>query len=142
VLEALDRVKTALPETTTMIGFAGAPWTVASYMIEGGASKEFLKVKSWALGRPEEFQTLIGILIDATVATCRRRLQRERRLLQIFDSWMGSLSETEAERWCLAPLSRIVEELKGRHPQVPIILFPRGAALVTRVLPRPAAPTD
>jgi uroporphyrinogen decarboxylase len=129
VLEALDRVKTALPETTTMIGFAGAPWTVASYMIEGGASKEFLKVKSWALGRPEEFQTLIGILIDATVAYLSAQVAAGAEVLQIFDSWMGSLSETEAERWSLAPLSRIVEELKVRHPQVPIILFPRGAGL-------------
>ena len=129
VLEALDRAKTALPATTTMIGFAGAPWTVASYMIEGGASKEFLKVKSWALGRPEEFQRLIDILIDATVAYLSAQISAGAEVLQIFDSWMGVLPEIEAERWSLAPLSRIVGELKARHPQVPIILFPRGAGL-------------
>ena len=88
LLEVLDRAKTALPATTTMIGFAGAPWTVASYMIEGGASKEFLKVKSWALADLEEFQRLIDILIDATVAYLSAQIGAGAEVLQIFDSWM------------------------------------------------------
>lgn len=129
VLEALDRVKGALPASTTMIGFAGAPWTVASYMVEGGASKEFLKVKSWALGRSEEFQVLIDMLIDATVAYLSAQVAAGAEVLQIFDSWMGILSETEAVRWSFAPLSRMITKLKAHHPQVPIILFPRGAGL-------------
>jgi len=129
VLEVLDRVKGVLPASTTMIGFAGAPWTVASYMVEGGASKEFLKVKSWPLGRSEEFQVLIDMLIDATVAYLSAQVAAGAEVLQIFDSWMGILSETEAVRWSLAPLSRMITKLKAHHPQVPIILFPRGAGL-------------
>jgi uroporphyrinogen decarboxylase len=129
VFEALARAKSALPDDVAMIGFAGAPWTVASYMIEGGGSKEFLKVKAWAFGRPDEFRALIDVLIEATVAYLSAQVAAGAEILQIFDSWMGILSETEAERWSLAPLSRIVSKIKAQHPQVPIILFPRGAGL-------------
>ena len=129
VFETVRRVKTALPAETSLIGFAGAPWTVASYMIEGGGSKDFLKVKRWALGMPERFADLIGVLEEATVAYLSAQVEAGAEALQLFDSWAGVLADAELERWSLAPLSRIVEKLKARHPQVPVILFPRGAGL-------------
>jgi uroporphyrinogen decarboxylase len=129
VFETVRRVKSALPSHTALIGFAGAPWTVASYMVEGGGSKEFLKVKSWALGSPEEFQELIDVLVEATVAYLSAQVEAGAEALQLFDSWAGVLGEAELERWSLAPLARIVGEVKARHPEVPVILFPRGAGL-------------
>ena len=129
VMETVRRVSAALPPHTTLIGFAGAPWTVASYMIEGGGSKEFLRAKRWALGMPERFAELIGILEDATVDYLCAQIEAGAEAVQLFDSWAGVLAEAELERWSLAPLRRIVERVKGRHPEVPVILFPRGAGL-------------
>ncbi len=129
VFETVSQVKAALPAGVALIGFAGAPWTVASYMIEGGGSKEFLKAKRWAIGEPDRFQVLIELLVEATVAYLSAQAEAGAEALQLFDSWAGVLAETELERWSLAPLTRIVEGVKARHPQVPIILFPRGAGL-------------
>ena len=129
VFETVRRVKSGLPSPTTLIGFAGAPWTVASYMIEGGGSKEFLKAKRWALGAPERFQQLMDLLVAATIDYLSAQVEAGAEALQLFDSWAGVLSETELERWSLAPLQRIVEGVKARHPSVPVILFPRGAGL-------------
>lgn len=129
VFETVRRVKMALPAQVALIGFAGAPWTVASYMIEGGGSKEFLKAKRWAIGAPDRFQALIELLVEATVAYLSAQVEAGAEALQLFDSWAGVLAEPELERWSLGPLSRIVEGVKARHPQVPIILFPRGAGL-------------
>jgi uroporphyrinogen decarboxylase len=129
VFETVRRVRSALPRETALIGFAGAPWTVASYMIEGGGSKEFLKAKGWALGAPQEFQELIDLLVAATVDYLSAQVEAGAEALQLFDSWAGVLSEQELERWSLAPLRRIAEALKAEHPEVPVILFPRGAGL-------------
>jgi uroporphyrinogen decarboxylase len=129
VFETVRRVKAALPPHTALIGFAGAPWTVASYMIEGGGSKEFLNAKRWALGAPDSFQQLIDLLVESTIDYLSAQVEAGAEALQLFDSWAGVLSEPELERWSLAPLRRIVEEMKARHPDVPIILFPRGAGL-------------
>jgi uroporphyrinogen decarboxylase len=129
VFETVRRVQEALPAGMSLIGFAGAPWTVASYMIEGGGSKDFLRAKRWALGMPERFADLIGILEDATVDYLSAQIEAGAEAVQLFDSWAGVLGEAELERWSLAPLRRIVERVKGRHPEVPVILFPRGAGL-------------
>jgi uroporphyrinogen decarboxylase len=129
VFETVRRVKAALPPHTALIGFAGAPWTVASYMIEGGGSKEFLNAKRWALGAPDSFQQLIDLLVESTIDYLSAQVEAGAEALQLFDSWAGVLSQPELERWSLVPLRRIVEEMKARHPNVPIILFPRGAGL-------------
>ncbi len=126
VFETVRRVASSLPRETALIGFAGAPWTVASYMIEGGGSKEFLAVKRWALGAPDRFEELIGVLEEATVAYLSAQVGAGAEALQLFDSWAGVLAEPELERWSLAPLRRIVAGVQARHPEVPIILFPRG----------------
>ncbi|MCI0429610.1 MAG: uroporphyrinogen decarboxylase [Rhodospirillales bacterium] len=129
VFETVRQVKAVLPAHAALIGFAGAPWTVASYMIEGGGSKEFLKVKRWALGGPERFQALIDLLVEATVAYLSAQVEAGAEAVQLFDSWAGVLAEAEFERWSLAPCKRIVEGVRARHPEVPVILFPRGAGL-------------
>ena len=129
VFETVRRVKSALPAHTSLIGFAGAPWTVASYMIEGGGSKDFLKPKTWALDAPGEFEGLIDLLVEATVDYLCAQVEAGAEALQLFDSWAGVLGEQELKRWSLAPLRRIVDKVKARHPQVPMILFPRGAGL-------------
>ena len=127
VYETVDRLSTALPQETTLIGFAGAPWTVASYMIEGGSSKDFQKAKTWAYGDPEGFQRLIDLLIEATSRYLCRQVEAGAETLQVFDSWAGVWPETAFRRWCLDPMAAIVRRVKAQHPAVPVILFPRGA---------------
>jgi uroporphyrinogen decarboxylase len=129
VFETVGRVQKQLPPHTALIGFAGAPWTVASYMIEGGGSKDFLNAKRWALGDPDGFQRLIDLLVEVTIDYLSAQVEAGAEALQLFDSWAGVLSERELERWSLAPLTEIVAGVKARHPKVPVILFPRGAGL-------------
>ncbi|MFZ5791408.1 MAG: uroporphyrinogen decarboxylase [Pseudomonadota bacterium] len=132
VYETVRRVRDALPMPAALIGFAGAPWTVASYMIEGGSSEDFAKAKGWARRDAEGFQKLIDRLIEATIEHLSAQVDAGAEALQIFDSWANAWAragETAAlRRWCLEPVTRIVAALKLRHPQVPVILFPRGVA--------------
>ena len=127
VLETVSRLSAELDRDTTLIGFAGAPWTVASYMIEGGSSKDFLKTKTWAYGDPVGFQALIDLLVEATVNYLSAQVEAGAEALQLFDSWAGALPPQEQRRWCLEPAQAIVRRIKAAHPTVPVILFPRGA---------------
>ncbi|WP_430437578.1 uroporphyrinogen decarboxylase [Oceanibaculum nanhaiense] len=127
VYETVSRIAEALPKETTLIGFAGSPWTVATYMAEGGGSKEFVAVKRWAYGDPEGFGQLIDLLVEATVSYLSRQIEAGAEVLQLFDSWAGALPEPGFRRWCIEPTIRIVAALKARHPDIPIIGFPRGA---------------
>lgn len=127
VYETVTRIAEALPQETTLIGFAGSPWTVATYMAEGGGSKEFVAVKRWAYGDPEGFGQLIDLLVEATVSYLSRQVEAGAEVLQLFDSWAGALPEPGFRRWCIEPTIRIVAALKARHPDIPIIGFPRGA---------------
>ena len=132
VFETLRRLSGELPEAVTLIGFAGAPWTVASYMLEGGSSKDFATIKTWAYGDPEGFQRLIDLLVSATADYLIAQVEAGAEVLQLFDSWAGVLPEEELRRWCLAPASEIVRRVKAVHPKVPVILFPRGAGMLYR----------
>jgi uroporphyrinogen decarboxylase len=127
VFEILRRLRRSLPVETALIGFAGAPWTVASYMVEGRGGTGFAKARRMAYADPALFGRLIDLLVDVTVDYLAAQLDAGAEVLQIFDSWAGNLAETELRAWSLAPLSRIVARLKARYPDVPIILFPRGA---------------
>jgi uroporphyrinogen decarboxylase len=128
VYETLRRLKKELPEDRTLIGFAGAPWTLASYMIEGGSSRDFAKAKLWAYGRPESFQQLTDLLVDAVATHLEAQVAAGAEVLQIFDSWAGALDTTAMRRWSLEPIRAIVTRLKQTAPQVPVIVFPRGVA--------------
>jgi uroporphyrinogen decarboxylase len=127
VYETVRRLRAALPPEVALIGFAGAPWTVASYMVEGGGSRDFAATKGWAYRDPEGFGRLIALLVEATVAHLSAQIAAGADLVQLFDSWIGALPAAELERWGVAPCRAIIAALQARHPSVPMILFPRGA---------------
>jgi len=130
VFATVSLLRRSLPEQTTLIGFAGAPWTVASYMVEGGSSRDFLTAKRWAYSEPQGFAALIDLLIEATSGYLLAQVEAGAEALQIFDSWAGVWPEPEFRRWCLTPVKEIIRRVKGVHPAVPIIAFPRGAGLL------------
>ena len=127
VYKALQITRRELPKETALIGFAGAPWTIATYMIEGGTSRDFLKTKFWAFSVPEEFDKLINILVGAITEHLIAQVESGADTIQNFDSWAGILPENEFDRWCLKPIEQIVSGVKGKHPSIPIIVFPRLA---------------
>ena len=127
VYETLRCLREELPQETALIGFAGAPWTVASYMLEGGTSKNFATAKTWAYRAPEDFAWLIDLLIDSTSSYLIAQAEAGAEALQLFDSWAGVWPESGLRRWCLEPAAEIVRRIKAAHPEVPVILFPRGA---------------
>jgi len=126
VYETVSRLRAALPPETALIGFAGAPWTVASYMIEGGSSRDYAKAKRGIYQRPKEFAALMELLVEATGQYLIRQVQAGAEVLQLFDSWAGALAHPEMVRWCLEPAKAIVARVRMAHPEVPFILFPRG----------------
>jgi uroporphyrinogen decarboxylase len=130
VCETVRRSHAALPSGTALIGFAGAPWTVATYMVEGGGSRDFQRVKSWAYRDSSGFQALIDLLTEATIGYLSAQISAGVEVVQLFDSWAGVLPEEGFERWVIAPTRRITAALGERFPAVPIIGFPRGAGLL------------
>lgn len=134
VFEALRLTKTGLQkegfENTALIGFAGAPWTVATYMVEGGSSRDFHQVRQAAYGQPEFFAGLIDLLTDSTARYLERQVKAGAEVLQIFDSWSGALSPLEFRRWVIEPTRKILAHLKATCPDTPVICFPKGAGLM------------
>jgi uroporphyrinogen decarboxylase len=126
VYETVQRIKGTLPAETALIGFAGAPWTVASYMIEGGSSRDFARAKGWMHGQVTDFAALIDLLVEATSQYLIRQVEAGAEVLQLFDSWAGALSHPDMRQFSLAPLRKIVANVRAKHPEVPIILFPRA----------------
>ena len=127
--EAAHRVHAKLPNETTLIGFAGAPWTVATYMIEGGTSRDFHRVKALAYRDPSQFDALVETIATATVEFLTLQIEAGAEVVQLFDSWAGALSPGGFDRWVIAPTQRVVASLKTKFPNVPVIGFPRGAGL-------------
>jgi uroporphyrinogen decarboxylase len=130
VFETARRVRSALDPRTSLIGFAGAPWTVATYMVEGGGSRDFRRVKSWAYRDPQGFGSLIALLAEATIEYLTGQIEAGVEVVQLFDSWAGILSEPAFLRWVIEPTRRIVGSLKARFGNYPIIGFPRGAGVL------------
>jgi uroporphyrinogen decarboxylase len=130
VYETVRRSRAALPPETAMIGFAGSPWTVATYMVEGGASRDFRRVKAWAYRDPQGFAALIELIVEATIVYLSGQIAAGAEAVQLFDSWAGVLSETGFERWVIDPTRQITARLKQSFPTVPVIGFPRGAGLL------------
>nr|WP_153344126.1 uroporphyrinogen decarboxylase [Roseospira navarrensis] len=130
VLETVAGLSKAIPETTALIGFAGAPWTVATYMIEGGGSKDFATTKAWAYGRPDLFARLIDTLVTATGDYLIAQIDAGAEAIQIFDTWAGALPEADFMRWVVDPIGRIAARIRSERPGVPVIGFPRGAGVL------------
>jgi uroporphyrinogen decarboxylase len=120
-------VKAALPHDVTFLGFAGSPWTVATYMVAGQGSREQAEARRMAYRDPVAFSAIIDAIVDATVDYLSGQIEAGVDAVQLFDSWAGSLSPAQFERWVIAPTSTIVSRLRARHPDVPIIGFPKGA---------------
>lgn len=131
VYEAITKTRKALSDegfdNTALIGFAGSPWTVATYMVEGGGSKDYATIKSWAYHDPESFGTLIDLIVKMTARYLIKQIEAGAEALQLFDSWASALDGDEFMRWCVEPNAKIVELVKAAHPDVPIIGFPKGA---------------
>jgi len=131
IYETIRQVKSKLKSEgfgdTALIGFAGSPWTVATYMVEGGGSKTFTEVKKWAYGAPDEFQQLIDVVTDATIEYLDQQVQAGVQALQLFDSWAGILDTPNFNRWVIDPTTKIVSALREKYPHIPIIGFPREA---------------
>lgn len=124
VLEAIALTRERLADRVPLIGFSGAPWTLAVYMIEGGASRHFKTVKQWRFAQTGQLKSLLHLLGDAVVAYCRAQIQAGAQAIQLFDSWAGLLDEAGFRQLVLPELRRIVKAI--HHPGVPIIYFPRG----------------
>jgi len=127
VYRAVEALARELPPEVALIGFAGAPWTVATYMLEGRSSRDFAAARHWMAERPTDFARLMRLLVDATVAHLSAQVAAGAEALQLFDSWAGALPAKERRRWSLEPLKEIVGRLQAKHPEMLIILFPRGA---------------
>ncbi|ABC24410.1 uroporphyrinogen decarboxylase [Rhodospirillum rubrum] len=130
VFETVRGLASAIPSTTALIGFAGAPWTVATYMLEGGSSKDFSVAKSWIYSRPDDFAALMEVLISATTDYLIAQIDAGAEAIQIFDTWAGVLPETEFHRWVIEPIGRITRALHEQRPGVPVIGFPKGAGVL------------
>ena len=128
VFEALDRVKHELPNETALIGFCGAPWTVASYMIAGRGTPDQAPARLFAYRQPDLFARLIDRLVDASAEYLRRQFAAGADAAQIFDSWAGVLPPAEFERWCVEPIAKIAAKVRADTPNARLIAFPRGAA--------------
>lgn len=126
VYEAIERVRAELAPHIALVGFCGAPWTVATYMVGGGSSKDHARTRLWAYRDRVSFQRLIDLLVDISAEYLLGQVQAGANALQIFDSWAGSLPEDEFARWCVAPTKEIVRRVKAQAPHIPVIGFPRG----------------
>lgn len=129
VFEALELTKSKLDRQTALIGFSGAPWTLACYMIEGGGSKNFEKVREAAIHDPQSFAQLIEILTQSIIEYLSLQIQAGVDVVKLFDSWAGVLPPFELQKWVIDPTKKIVSELKKLHPQIPVICFPRGIGM-------------
>jgi uroporphyrinogen decarboxylase len=129
VAETVRLVKKDLPQGAALIGFAGAPWTVACYMQQGRGGKEFLPARKFAIANPGLMEKLIVTLTSATVDYLRMQIDAGAEVVQIFDSWAGLLTPEEFARWVIAPTAIIVKQLRETDPHIPIIGFAKGGSL-------------
>jgi uroporphyrinogen decarboxylase len=127
IYETVRLVSAALPQETTLIGFAGAPWTVATYMIAGRGTPDQGPAHALMKANPKEFSRILDRIADATVLYLNAQIDAGAEVVKIFDSWAGSLVGDAFETACIKPCLRIIEGVRAKHPDVPIIGFPRGA---------------
>ena len=131
IYETVSRVRSGLDDegfgSTTLIGFAGAPWTIACYMIEGGGSKDFYRVKKWAYANPGSFSVLIDKIVEATIHYLCKQIDAGAEVVKLFDSHAGVLDSHHFGIWAVEPVAKIVKQLKEKYTEVPVIGFPRGA---------------
>ena len=130
ILETVERTRAGLPAETPLIGFAGSPFTVACYMVEGGGSKDFAGIRGMAHAQPALLNDLIDVLVHSTIQYVSAQIAAGAGVAMLFDSWSGVLSPRLFRRLVMAPTRRIVDGLRAAHPGVPIIGFPRLAGVL------------
>lgn len=128
VYETVRRLRRQLPGETTLIGFCGAPWTVATYMIAGHGTPDQAPTRLFAYREPQAFARLLEVLADYSAAYLIRQIEAGADAVQIFDSWSGILDQPCFEAFCVAPVAEMVRKVRLVYPDVPIIGFPKGAA--------------
>ena len=126
IYDTVSLVKSKLNKEVTFIGFAGAPWTVATYMIEGKGSKDHQKTKVFMASMPDSFDLLISKIVDATTDYLMKQIEAGVEVVKLFDSWAGSLPGTLVYKYSLEPMKEIAVRIKRRYPHIPVIVFPRG----------------
>ncbi len=127
IYETIRILKSQLPEETALIGFAGSPWTVASYMIEGRGSPNQASARAMLQSDRETFLALLDLISDATAEYLLAQVAAGVEVVKLFDSWAGSIPATEFDSCCIMPTLKIVNRLRALHPRLPIIGFPRGS---------------
>ena len=127
IYETVRKVRQALAADKTLIGFAGSPWTVATYMVAGQGSREQAEARRVAYAHPGAFGELMARIEEVTLEYLSGQAEAGAEVVQLFDSWAGSLAPAQFEQWVIAPTARLVAGLKSRHPHVSVIGFPKGA---------------
>ena len=127
IYRTVEKVAARLPGETTLLGFAGSPWTVATYMVAGQGSRDQAEARRLAYADPQGFAAIVDAISELTVDYLSGQIAAGVEAVQLFDSWSGSLSPDQFRRWVIAPTARIVAALKARHPGTPVIGFPKGA---------------
>jgi len=127
IYETVRRVRAALGPDRTLLGFAGSPWTVATYMVAGEGSRDHHATRALAYADPVLFAEIVERIVETTIGYIAGQIEAGAEAVQLFDSWSGSLAPAEFERWVIAPTAAIAGALKQRFPDVPIIGFPKGA---------------
>ncbi len=129
IFKAIEEVRLRLDDTKSLIGFAGAPWTVAAYMIEGQGSKSFVQSRAWALQHPKQMHRLLDTLVRASIDYLDHQIQSGADVIKLFDSWAGLVPPADRQNWIYDPTARIVQALKQKHPEIPVMAYPRGLPL-------------
>jgi len=127
IYATVERVKAQIGPETTLLGFAGSPWTVATYMVAGEGSRDHHETRTYAYRDPQAFQAIIDAIVAVTIDYLAGQVEAGAEALQLFDSWAGSLAPREFERWVIAPNQKIAAAIQARYPHVPVIGFPKGA---------------
>ena len=130
VMETVSRLREELPLETTLLGFCGAPWTVATYMIAGRGTTDQAPARLASLAQPEKFAKLIDVLVQASIDYLVAQLKAGADAVQVFDTWSGVLAPADFRTWCLEPMMRIVDGVRAKVPDARIIGFPKGATLM------------
>jgi uroporphyrinogen decarboxylase len=126
VFETVSELRARLPRETTLLGFCGAPWTVATYMIAGRGTDDQAPAKRWAYGQPEALDRLISVLVEASIDYLEAQLAAGADAVQIFDTWASALDASAFRRFVVEPTTRIVTGLRARRPGARVIGFPKG----------------
>ncbi len=132
VIETVRRLRADLPGETTLLGFCGAPWTVATYMIAGHGTPDQAPARLFAYRHPEAFARLLDLLADVSADYLVAQIDAGADAVQIFDSWAGVLGEAEFAKYAVAPVRRMIRSVKARRPGAKIIAFAKGAGILLK----------